>query len=91
MFNIKTVTLAATLVLLMGSAIADPSPTAAIPQDAPHACPAGEYNANNPDVPAQCVKCAAPGCPSCHDQRTKETVADTDAAKLNCPSPVKPH
>ncbi|MFZ2407815.1 MAG: hypothetical protein WAW41_22010 [Methylobacter sp.] len=92
MFNIKTAALAATLALLMGSAIADPSPTAAaIPQDAPHACPTGEYDANYPGVPAQCVKCAAPGCPSCHDQRTKETVADTDAAELNCPSPVKPH
>ncbi|TAN65102.1 MAG: hypothetical protein EPN17_17805 [Methylobacter sp.] len=91
MFNIKTVALAAMLVLPIGFAMADPTPAAtAIPQDASHACPAGEYDANYPGVPAQCVKCAAPGCPSCHNERTKATVADTDAAERNCP-PVKPH
>jgi len=91
MFTIKTVGLAATLALLIGSALADPSPTAsAMPQDAVHACPTGEYDKNYPGVPTQCVKCAAPGCPSCHNERTKATVADTDAAERNCP-PVKPH
>ncbi|WP_333879373.1 hypothetical protein [Methylobacter sp.] len=89
--NIKTIALSAMLVLLIGSAMADPSPTAtATPQAAGQACPTGEYDANYPGVPAQCVKCAAPGCPSCHSERTQETVAATDAAERNCP-PVKPH
>jgi len=88
---IKPSALASMLVLSIGSAMAAPSPTAsAMPQDATHACPTGEYDANYPGVPAQCVKCAAPGCPSCHSERTKETVAATDAAERNCP-PVKPH
>jgi hypothetical protein len=89
MFNIKTTALAAMLVLLTGTAMADPSPTAT-PQTAGQACPTGEFDANYPGVPAQCVKCAAPGCPSCHNERTKETVAATTAAERNCP-PVKPH
>ncbi len=91
MLNLKTVILTVTLALLMGTAMADPSPTAtATPQGTGHACPTGEYDANYPGVPTQCVKCAAPGCPSCHNERTKETVAATDAAERNCP-PVKPH
>jgi hypothetical protein len=92
MLNFKTVALAAALVLSIGSALADPSPTAtATPQIAGQACPAGEYDAHYPGVPVQCVKCAAPGCPSCHSERTKETVADTTAAERNCPPVVKPH
>lgn len=90
MFNIRTVALAATFILSIGPAIADPSSTAVTSQTAGQACPTGEYDANYPGVPAQCVKCAAPGCPSCHSERTKETVADTTAAERNCP-PVKPH
>jgi hypothetical protein len=90
MLDIKTVALAATLVLSIGTAVADPSPTAVAHQTAGQACSAGEYDANYPKVPAQCVKCAAPGCPSCHSERTKETVAATEAAERNCPS-VKPH
>lgn len=89
MFNIKTVILTVMLVLPIGTALADPSSTAT-PQAAGHACPIGEYDANYPGVPTQCVKCAAPGCPSCHNERTKATVAATDAAERNCP-PVKPH
>jgi len=92
MFNIKAAALAAMLVLPMAAALADPSPTTTTkPHGAIHACPTGQHNANDPDVPEQCVKCAAPGCPSCHSERTKETVADTTAAELNCPPPVKPH
>lgn len=91
MLDIKTVALAATLVLSIGSAVADPLSTATVaPQTAGQACSAGEYDANYPKVPVQCVKCAAPGCPSCHSERTKETVAATEAAESNCPS-VKPH
>jgi len=92
MFNIKTITLTAALALLSGACMADSSPTVlATPQIAGQACEAGEYDAHYPEVPMQCVKCAAPGCPSCHSERTKETVADTTAAERNCPPVVKPH
>ncbi len=91
MFNIKTAAFAVMLVLSIGNAIADPSSTPiATAQEIGHACPAGKFDANYPGVPAQCVECAAPGCPSCHSERTKKTVAETDAAERNCP-PVKPH
>jgi hypothetical protein len=91
MLNIRTVALAATLVLLVGSAMARSSLIPDVtPQVDVHACSSGEYDANYPGVPEQCVKCAAPGCPSCHSERTKETVAATDAAERNCP-PVKSH
>ncbi len=91
MFNIKTAALAAMLALLNGTAIAEPSSAAATPKNASQACPTGKYDANYPGVPKQCVECAAPGCPSCHNERTKATVADTNAAERNCPPAVKPH
>ncbi len=59
MLNLKTVILTVTLALPMGTAMADLSPTAtATPQGTGHACPTGEYDANYPGVPTQCVKCA---------------------------------
>jgi len=92
MFKIKTVALTAVFALLVGACMADPSPTTPTPpHDAVHACPTGQYDANYPGVPEQCVKCAAPGCPSCHSERTQKTVAATTAAELNCPPAVKPH
>lgn len=93
MIKIKTAALSAVCALLIGACMADPAPTTSPnkPHDAVHACPTGQYDANYPGVPEQCVKCAAPGCPSCHSERTKETVADTTAAERNCPPAVKPH
>lgn len=92
MFKIKAVFITAMLSLLAGAAVAETSPTKTIPsQSAAQACPAGKYDANHPGVPKQCVECAAPGCPSCHNERTKATVADTDNAERNCPPAVKPH
>lgn len=92
MFSIKTTALAAMLGLPMAIAMADPSSsTTQTAQGSVHACPAGKYDANYPGAPKQCVECAAPGCPSCHNERTKTTVADTAAAERNCPPAVKPH
>lgn len=86
--KIKTAALATMLVLLTGTVMADPAPI--VTTTPPNACPTGEFDANYPGIPTQCVKCAAPGCPSCHNERTQTTVAATDAAERNCP-PVKPH
>lgn len=91
MSKFKTALLTVSFALLSATALATPAPTGnSTPQETALACPSGEYDANYPGVPAQCVKCAAPGCPSCHNERTKKTVADTTAAERNCP-PVKPH
>lgn len=91
MIHIKTAALTAVCALLVGACMAEPAPTVpAKPHGAVQACPTGKL-VDNQDVPEQCIKCAAPGCPSCHSERTKETVADTTAAELNCPPPVKPH
>ncbi len=96
MIKIKTAALAAVCALLIGACTDEPAPPTpptppVKPQTIVHACPTGQYNANYPGVPEQCVKCAAPGCPSCHSERTKETVADTTAAERNCPPAVNPH
>lgn len=90
MFNIKTAALAAMLAMPMAASLADPA-SATMPQNSARACPTGTFDTNYPNVPLQCVECAAPGCPSCHNERTQATVADTDAAERNCPAPVKPH
>lgn len=82
MFKLKTASFAAMLILLTGTALADPPPASA--------CPKGEYNASYPGIPIQCVECAAPGCPACHNERTDKTVAATKEAQENCPK-VKPH
>ena len=90
MYNFKTAALVALLLFLTASAMAEPSQTETLPQKTDHSCPIGTLDANYPGVPVQCIKCAAPGCPSCHSERTQKTVAATDAAERNCP-PVKPH
>ncbi len=87
MLNIKIIAPVAMLFLLAGTAMADSSPATMVRAKAvAEACPAGGSDKN-----PKCYVCAAPGCPSCHNERTKETVAASKEAALNCPSAVNPH